>query len=52
MMEHPKCPYCGYELSDVWEYGPVEGDSIEIECEECEKMFLLAMCTEIRFSVK
>jgi hypothetical protein len=30
-----KCPYCGYEFSDSWEYG--KGESV-IEC-ECGKDF-------------
>lgn len=34
--EFIKCPYCGYEEQDSWEY---QGDSGEIECPECYKEF-------------
>lgn len=33
------CPYCGFKISDPYEYGLDDGDYLEIECPECEKTF-------------
>ncbi len=47
-----KCPYCGYELDDSWEY--TENDCGEkIECGECEKEFILeSVSTTIHYATE
>ena len=50
-----KCPYCGYEFSDSWEFHlRNDGDSQEVECgnEECEKTFDAIMCITVTWSTR
>lgn len=34
-----KCPYCGWEDGDSWEYRAEDGDEIKVECGECQREF-------------
>lgn len=39
----PKCPHCDYVLEDYWEHTDLfdDNDETEIECQSCEKTFLV-----------
>jgi len=41
--EEIKCPYCGYKITDVWEFFTGEnfynGAKVIVECEECGKKY-------------
>jgi len=43
-----KCPYCDCEFSDSWEYN--DYDSLETECVECDKKFILTVDFEVTYS--
>lgn len=36
-----KCPYCGYEHSDSWDFDVTDKEE-EIECHQCEKDFVVS----------
>ena len=44
-----KCPYCGYEDPESWEYlsSLDEGEVFEINCAECGKSFNISYDTTI-----
>lgn len=50
--KHPKCPHCGWELTDIWDYGLVDEEAIEIECEDCEKSFRLITHFDVSYTIK
>lgn len=41
------CPYCGYKITDCWEFN---NDSDNINCDECEKPFYYEREYEITYS--
>ncbi len=46
------CPYCSFEFSDSWEFGSLrsDGDSDEMECDECGKKFYVRCNLEISYT--
>lgn len=45
------CPYCGYEFSDSWEFSMKgDGDTCEVDCDECEKTFTAVMSMTVDYS--
>lgn len=42
-----KCPYCGYEDEDSWEFDQEEGTT---ECKNCEKEFNVTRNIEVTYS--
>ena len=46
------CPHCEHKFSDSWEFsdGMLDGDTEEIECENCDKKFTFNFHLEIRYS--
>lgn len=44
------CPYCGYEMSDSWEYNNTE--SGVTECGKCDKKFLYSVNHSVDYSTK
>lgn len=39
----PKCPHCGYEHRDAWEWGMDDGDEERVECDNCCEAFTVTM---------
>ena len=46
------CPYCNYEYGDSWEYSSLryDGDSEEMECDECGKKFYVQFNVETSYT--
>ena len=48
---HIICPYCDYEIYDVWDYIDSSYDDYKnIDCPECEKEFEVSIHREVTFS--
>jgi len=47
-----KCPYCGDEIMEYWEYFErgEDGEESEIECPECEKEYDAVL--DITYTIK
>ena len=46
----PKCPYCGYDDEDYYEYAK-EGE-FEYECMKCGKKFIVECETVVMFNTR
>ena len=45
------CPYCDYEIDDVWDYITNEySDNVDAQCPECDREFQATIHREITFS--
>jgi hypothetical protein len=42
-----KCPYCGHMQMDSWEWHLNDGESIDVECQSCEKTFTVTCDIQI-----
>lgn len=49
---HPKCPYCGAACSEETDEVVYDGDSDEMECDECGKEYFRYSHFEINFSTE
>lgn len=53
--DYAKCPYCGYENPDSWEYTEYcvgEGSWVEVECLDCSKTFECSYEINITYHTK
>ena len=51
--EEIKCPYCGYEFSDSWEYnGNHDGDDYDIECRSCNREFSMIFHLTVSYTTR
>lgn len=43
MMDDPKCPHCGKEIEDMWDYQglDMDGDIIKEDCPNCGGAIIL-----------
>lgn len=52
-MEHePKCPWCGYRFTDMWDYGMDDDDCDEQECPSCEKPIWIKCRVSVDYEVE
>lgn len=46
------CPHCGYEYGDSWEYLESDGDTREMECDECGEKFEAVLHLTVEYSTE
>jgi len=44
------CPHCGEKQSDSWEYFAGQTESVDIECEMCERPFHVQQFVDISYT--
>ena len=50
---NPKCPWCGYEHHDAWEWQlKLDGDYTEHECDRCEKPFKTTIDIDVTYTTE
>ena len=54
MSDTARCPYCGHEHHDMWDYEfPAHGEGeITMECGECEKEFRVARVVSVDYRTR
>lgn len=52
--QNPKCPHCGYELKDIWDYdfNLRQDEEEELDCPGCEEEYKFVTHIEMTFSTK
>ncbi len=49
-MNNITCPYCDWEDTVSWEREMDNGDTLEIECQECNKKFYTELIIDVSYS--
>lgn len=44
------CPYCDAEQSDSWEINCDDGETVQTECDTCEKTILFTLHVTVQYS--
>jgi uncharacterized Zn-finger protein len=48
-----RCPWCGVLNRGVWEIGIAEdGESIEVDCEWCDRVYVLTTSISVTFTAR
>ena len=51
-MDHVICPWCGYRMEDLWEYGVEDGCCLHIDCPGCGKPVTLSCSVNVMYEIE
>lgn len=51
-MNQDICPWCGYEIGDLWKYSLDDGEDTETECPSCEKKINISLAISYDYTIK